>query len=43
MKGWLIFFSPFFLQDLVSRFLERKPARRLGMLSGKAQDVKQHK
>ena len=31
------------LQDLVSRLLERKPARRLGMLSGRAGDIKKHK
>ena len=30
-------------QDLISRLLERKPARRLGMLAGKATDVKRHK
>jgi cGMP-dependent protein kinase 2 len=33
----------FCLQDLVQKLLERKPAKRLGMLSGKAQDVKRHK
>jgi hypothetical protein len=27
----------------VSRLLERKPARRLGMLSGRANDIKRHK
>lgn len=31
------------LQDLVGRLLERKPARRLGMLSGRANDIKKHK
>lgn len=30
-------------QDLVGRLLERKPARRLGMLSGRATDIKKHK
>jgi cGMP-dependent protein kinase 2 len=30
-------------QDLISRLLERKPARRIGMLSGKAGDIKKHK
>lgn len=28
---------------MIQRLLERKPAKRLGMLSGKAQDVKRHK
>jgi hypothetical protein len=31
------------LQDLIQRLLERKPAKRLGMLSGKAMDVMRHK
>jgi serine/threonine protein kinase len=31
------------LQDLIQKLLERKPAKRLGMLSGKAQDVKRHR
>lgn len=30
-------------QDLVGRLLERKPARRLGMLNGRANDIKKHK
>lgn len=30
-------------QDLIQKLLERKPAKRLGMLSGKAQDVKRHR
>ena len=30
-------------QDLIGRLLERKPGRRLGMLSGRAADVKRHK
>ena len=34
---WLV------LQDLVGRLLERKPARRLGMLNGRANDIKKHK
>jgi hypothetical protein len=33
----------FFVQDLISRLLERKPTRRLGMLNGRARDIKQHK
>jgi hypothetical protein len=31
------------LQDFITRLLERKPAKRLGMLAGKAADVKHHK
>lgn len=30
-------------QDLIGRLLERKPARRLGMLNGRAGDIKKHK
>jgi cGMP-dependent protein kinase 2 len=30
-------------QDLISRLLERKPTRRLGMLNGRAADIKRHK
>lgn len=30
-------------QDLISRLLERKPTRRLGMLNGRAADIKHHK
>ncbi len=30
-------------QDLISRLLERKPGRRLGMLSGRGADIKRHK
>jgi hypothetical protein len=31
------------VQDLISRLLERKPTRRLGMLNGRAGDIKRHK
>ncbi len=31
------------LQDLIARLLERKPTRRLGMLAGRAGDIKRHK
>ena len=31
------------MQDLISRLLERKPTRRLGMLNGRATDIKRHK
>jgi hypothetical protein len=30
-------------QDFIMRLLERKPAKRLGMLAGKAADVKRHR
>ena len=30
-------------QDLIGRLLERKPGRRLGMLNGRAADIKRHK
>jgi hypothetical protein len=30
-------------QDLIGRLLERKPGRRLGMLSGRARDIKRHR
>jgi cGMP-dependent protein kinase 2 len=30
-------------RDLIARLLERKPAKRLGMLQGRAVDIKQHK
>lgn len=30
-------------KDLISRLLERKPAKRLGMLNGRALDIKKHK
>lgn len=30
-------------QDLIGRLLERRPARRIGMLNGRAQDIKNHK
>ena len=30
-------------QDLIGRLLERKPGRRLGMLSGRAGDIKRHR
>ena len=31
------------MQDLIARLLERKPGRRLGMLSGRGGDIKNHK
>jgi len=44
--NWAIKYPPYLssnAKDLVSKLLERKPAKRLGMLSGKASDVKKHK
>ena len=35
--------APIQCQDLISRLLERKPAKRLGMLQGRAADIKNHK
>ncbi len=32
-----------FSQDLIARLLERKPAKRFGMLNGRANDIKQHR
>jgi cGMP-dependent protein kinase 2 len=31
------------VQDLISRLLERKPAKRIGMLNGRARDVMNHR
>lgn len=31
------------LQDLIGKLLERKPTRRIGMLQGRAKDIKRHK
>lgn len=30
-------------QDLIGRLLERKPTKRLGMLQGRAKDIKRHR
>lgn len=30
-------------KDLIGRLLERKPARRIGMLNGRAADIKKHR
>jgi cGMP-dependent protein kinase 2 len=29
-------------RDLIQRLLERKPAKRIGMLQGRADDIKKH-
>eukprot|EP00775_Hariotina_reticulata_P007218 gene7218-7431_t len=45
-ENYIVKYPPFLspaAKDLVQKLLERKPAKRLGMLSGKAQDVKRHK
>ncbi|KAK9867128.1 hypothetical protein WJX84_004628 [Apatococcus fuscideae] len=45
-ENWQIKYPPYLspaAKDLVSRLLERKPARRLGMLSGRANDIKRHR
>lgn len=45
-ENWGIKFPPYVsaaAQDLVLRLLERKPSKRIGMLSGRAQDIKDHK
>ncbi|KAK9842021.1 hypothetical protein WJX81_004559 [Elliptochloris bilobata] len=44
--NWHIKYPPYLspaAKDLIARLLERKPARRLGMLAGKAADVKRHR
>uniref|UniRef100_A0A383WC48 cGMP-dependent protein kinase n=1 Tax=Tetradesmus obliquus TaxID=3088 RepID=A0A383WC48_TETOB len=45
-ENYVIKYPPFLspaAKDLIQKLLERKPAKRLGMLSGKAQDVKRHR
>ncbi|CAG9463429.1 unnamed protein product [Pedinophyceae sp. YPF-701] len=45
-ENWQIKYPPYLspaAKDLISRLLERRPAKRLGMLQGKANDVKKHK
>lgn len=45
-ENWQIKYPPYLspaAKDLIAKLLERKPAKRLGMLSGKAVDVKRHK
>eukprot|EP00884_Botryococcus_braunii_P009729 jgi/Botrbrau1/18758/Bobra.0386s0081.1 len=44
--NWSIRYPPYLsapAKDLIARLLERKPGRRLGMLAGKANDVKRHR
>lgn len=43
---WPVKYPPYMsptAKDLISRLLERKPAKRIGMLQGRAADIKQHK
>lgn len=45
-ENWHIKYPPYLspaAKDLITRLLERKPARRLGMLSGRARDIKKHR
>lgn len=45
-ETWNIKYPPYLsaaAKDLISRLLERKPTRRLGMLNGRANDIKKHK
>ncbi|KAG1658436.1 hypothetical protein FOA52_009857 [Chlamydomonas sp. UWO 241] len=44
-ENYIVKFPPYVsgpAKDLISRLLERKPARRIGMLNGRARDVKSH-
>eukprot|EP00878_Enallax_costatus_P001687 GHUV01001841.1.p1 GENE.GHUV01001841.1~~GHUV01001841.1.p1 ORF type:complete len:745 (+),score=263.55 GHUV01001841.1:565-2799(+) len=43
---WPVKYPPYMspeAKDLIMRLLERKPAKRIGMLQGRAQDIKTHK
>ena len=45
-ERWPIKYPPYMsdaAKDLIGRLMERKPARRLGMLQGRAADIKNHK
>jgi cGMP-dependent protein kinase 2 len=42
---WPVKYPPYMSaagRDLIMRLLERKPAKRIGMLQGRANDIKQH-
>ena len=44
-ERWPVKFPPYMsaeARDLIGRLLERKPARRIGMLQGRAGDIKAH-
>jgi len=45
-NSWCVKYPPYMspaARDLIARLLERKPAKRLGMLQGRASDIKAHK
>lgn len=45
-ERWPVKYPPYMsaaAKDLIMRLLERKPAKRIGMLQGRAADIKQHK
>jgi serine/threonine protein kinase len=45
-ERWPVKYPPYMsaaAKDLIMRLLERKPAKRIGMLQGRANDIKQHK
>jgi cGMP-dependent protein kinase 2 len=44
-ERWPVKYPPYMSEeakDLLARLLERKPARRIGMLQGRAADIKSH-
>jgi len=45
-ENWNIRYPPYLsppARDLIAKLLERRPARRIGMLQGRAEDVKRHR
>lgn len=45
-ERWPVKYPPYMssaAKDLISRLLDRKPAKRIGMLQGRAADIKNHK
>jgi hypothetical protein len=44
-EGWPVKYPPYMspaAKDLIARLLERKPTKRIGMLNGRAGDIKNH-
>lgn len=44
-ERWPVKYPPYMSpagRDLIVRLLDRKPAKRIGMLQGRAKDIKQH-
>jgi cGMP-dependent protein kinase 2 len=44
-ERWPVKYPPYMSpagRDLIMRLLDRKPAKRIGMLQGRANDIKQH-